>query len=212
MLFFVFWSLYGCSLFFGHCIVPLCVLDAVLCFLSFGRCIDVLCPLVAVLLFFIFWSLYYGSLFFDQRTNNKEQQNSDQKTKTTIQRPKDKEQQYNGQKTKNNNIATKRQRAIIQRPKDKEQQSVLMFFVLWSLYCCSLSFGRYIMVLCFLSVVLLLFGFWSLYCSLSFGRCIVVLFLLVAVFLLFVFWSLYCCSLSTKSQRATIQRSKNKEP
>jgi hypothetical protein len=51
----------------------------------------------------------------------------------------------------------------------------------------------------------LFFFFWSLYCcSLSFGRCIVALCLLVTVLLLFVFWSLYCCSLSYKRQRTTI--------
>jgi hypothetical protein len=47
--------------------------------------------------------------------------------------------------------------------------AVLLFFVFWSLYCCSLSFGRCIVVLCLLVAVLLFFVFRSLYyCSLSF--------------------------------------------
>jgi hypothetical protein len=53
---------------------------------------------------------------------------------------------------------------------------------------------------------------------LSFGRCIVVLCLLVVVLFFFVFWSLNCCSLSfgrcntaTKRKKATIQRPKDKE-
>jgi hypothetical protein len=55
------------------------------------------------------------------------------------------------------------------------------------LYCCSLFFGGFIIVLCLL---------FAACCSLSFGHCMVVLCLLVAVLFLFVFWSLYCCSLS----------------
>jgi hypothetical protein len=76
------------------------------CSWSFGRCIIALCLLVAI-----------------QRLKDKEQQYSDQKTKsnntatkrqrTTIQRPNDKEQHYSDQKTKNNNTATKRHRTTI---------------------------------------------------------------------------------------------------
>jgi hypothetical protein len=42
--------------------------------------------------------------------------------------------------------------------------AVLLLFVFWSLYCCSLSVGRCIVVLCLLVVVLLFFVFfWSLH-------------------------------------------------
>jgi hypothetical protein len=58
---------------------------------------------------------------------------------------------------------------------------LLLFFVFCSLH----------VVLCLLVTVWLFFVFWSLYCSsLSFGRCIVALCLLVAKLLFFVFWSL----------------------
>jgi Ca2+/Na+ antiporter len=77
-----------------QCIVALYLLPLYCSSLSFGRCIVALCLLVAVLLLFVFYSLHCL----------KEQQYSDQKTKTTIQRPKHKE----------NNTATKRQRTTIQ--------------------------------------------------------------------------------------------------
>jgi ATP-dependent Zn protease len=156
--------------------------------LSFGRYIVVLCRLVVILWFFrqrttIQRPKEKEQQYNDQKTksNNtktkrqrttiqqpkdKEQKNSDKKTRETIQRPKIKEQQYSDQKKKNNNTATKRQRTTIQRPKDKEQQYldlVLLLFGFWSLYCCSLSFGRCIVVLCLLVAVLLFFVFWSLY-------------------------------------------------
>jgi hypothetical protein len=44
--------------------------------------------------------------------------------------------------------------------------AVLCFFVFWSLYCCSFSFGRCIVVLFLLVVVLLFFVFCALYCLL----------------------------------------------
>ena len=48
-----------------------------------------------------------------QRPKDKEQQYSDQKTKSNNTATKDKEQQYSDQKTKNYNTATKRQRTTI---------------------------------------------------------------------------------------------------
>jgi DNA mismatch repair ATPase MutL len=96
--------------------------------------------------------------------------------RTTIQRPKNKEQKKNNQKKKNNKKTNKKQKTTKQKQKKKKKQNKKGF---WSLYC-SLSFGRCIVVLFLLVAVFLLFVFWSLYCcSLSFIRFIVFFCLLV---------------------------------